>query len=301
MKDSYIKSILLTLVSASLLSVIGFLAKFLGKEIYLPFLIFIRFLFPFLIAFIYGLLLRKIKINTSLVKNLSIRAIFVCLSQYAFFFYLKTGTILDGILLFMTSPLFMPILTKITHHRAWKITVWLSILVGFLGVLFILHPSEGIFDWSVLIGLSSGFFNACSQVSFHKMVRKQTIYLNLFYLYFISSIFSGVVLFLFTNQVPWTENIHQIFTIKYFSLLLLLGILGLMNQILRGHAFRLVKRPGDVMPFLYFSVVFSGLFDWIYYHQVPDFWTFLGTVLIVLSGIATIYITKKLRSREISL
>lgn len=289
------------LLSSLFLACIGFLGKFLGKNIHLSFLIFIRFSFPFLILFIYGLYMKKISFEKLYFKDLCIRAFFVSLSQYAFFFYLKSGTILDAILLLMTSPLFMPILTKITKHRALKITIWFSILLGFIGVIFILHPTSGLIRWTGLIGLSAGFFSACSQVTFHKLVRKHSIYLNMFYLYFLSTAISGIILCFFLTNITLKEDIHHFFS--PFTLLLLtgLGLLGIFNQLIRGKAYRLVKRPADIMPFLYFSIIFSGIIDWIYLKNIPDIWSNLGTALIVISAILTIYINKKLRAREISL
>lgn len=299
--QEYSKSIILTLFSSFFLASIGFLGKFLGKEVHLTFLLFIRFTFPLLILLLYGIYKKKLAFDKKHLKDFCIRAFFVTLSQYAFFFYLTKGTILDATLLLMTSPLFMPILTKITRHRALKMTIWLALILGFSGVILILHPTKGIMNWFGLIGLSSGFFSACSQVSFHKIVRRETIFISMFSLYFLCSIFSGIVFAIFMNKDIFFNDVQNLLT--PFTLLLLtgLGFLGIFNQFVRGKAYRLVKRPADVMPFLYFSIVFSGIFDWIYEKNIPDLWSTIGTLLIVISAILTIYITKKLRTREISL
>jgi drug/metabolite transporter (DMT)-like permease len=54
-------------------------------------------------------------------------------------------------------------------------------------------------------------------------------------------------------------------------------------------AYRNVRNPANLGPFLYLSLVAAALFDWILYGQVPNTATLLGGVLILASALTILF------------
>jgi drug/metabolite transporter (DMT)-like permease len=42
-------------------------------------------------------------------------------------------------------------------------------------------------------------------------------------------------------------------------------------------------------PFLYFSLIISGLFDWIFFNNLPNWLSLGGAILVILGGLIQIY------------
>lgn len=54
-------------------------------------------------------------------------------------------------------------------------------------------------------------------------------------------------------------------------------------------AYRNVRNPANLGPFLYLSLVAAALFDWILYGQVPSGETLLGGALILASALTILF------------
>lgn len=76
--------------------------------------------------------------------------------------------------------------------------------------------------------------------------------------------------------------IHQwkIPNLYEFGLLLLVGGFGLIFQLLLTRAFRYA--PANVItPFAFTGVIFSSVFDWLFWHHTPNLYFWFGAVVIV--------------------
>jgi drug/metabolite transporter (DMT)-like permease len=96
-----------------------------------------------------------------------LRVGFVMCSQLALFVYLAKGTLLNGMLLYNTGPLFTPPLAWLLWRTTIRPTGIASIVLGFVGVTLVIDPTRSTLDGMTLLGLASGFFNSCSQLSLY--------------------------------------------------------------------------------------------------------------------------------------
>lgn len=281
----YITSVGLMLMSSACLALATLFAKYLTESFYLPLLIFLRFLVP-------GLLMWWIIVMTDLPrfpllrsKVYFLRAVFVILSQYALFYYLLHGTILNATLLFMTSPLFVPLIEKVIYKKSLTWMNMMSLLVGFAGIIFILKPQTGIIAWPTLIGVASGFFNACSQVTFHKIAKKSYPTEISLWHYTICTFVAMIPLLFVWNHISWSQLSAVVMNGHYLLLFIGFGMAGISNQILRSHAYRKVSNLMSLALFLYTAVIFSAILDWVVFGITPDKWSIFGAILISLGGL----------------
>jgi drug/metabolite transporter (DMT)-like permease len=88
-------------------------------------------------------------------------------SASTLFVYLAKGTLLNGMLLYNTGPLFTPPLAWLLWRTTIRPTGIASIVLGFVGVTLVIDPTRSTLDGMTLLGLASGFFNSCSQLSLY--------------------------------------------------------------------------------------------------------------------------------------
>lgn len=219
----------------------------------------------------------------------------VLIQQYTVFFYLLHGSLLDITVLLNLSPIFVAFLERIFFKHPIHKSVAISLAVSFIGVLCVLQPDQGIFSLLSLIGIIAALASASSQVVYGHNVRKEPAAVSLFYLFFIGSIVSFLVLLVyqgFAHESLITATRSFVFgdwTAILFLLLLSLCTLG--NQGFRGLAYS-HGRPATLAPFLYFSVFFSGIFDWLVFHNIPNALAIIGSCLIILGGFLQLYLRK---------
>jgi drug/metabolite transporter (DMT)-like permease len=66
--------------------------------------------------------------------------------------------------------------------------------------------------------------------------------------------------------------------------LVLIGVFAAIAQMFYYKSFERAE-ASHVAPFGYSCVVFSGLFDWFFFQDIPDVWTVLGMILVIASGL----------------
>ncbi|MBS0653594.1 MAG: DMT family transporter [Verrucomicrobia bacterium] len=295
------KGVLYMLLSAAGLSFFGLFVKLGTASVSFFLLTFLRFFVPFLLILPY--VLWKVGIpKFSQLGNLRLqlgRVGCILVYQYAIFYYLTKTTLLDATVLQNTAPFFIPLIEKIFMEHRIKKELILGMLISFIGVLFILRPDRGIFGSLSIIGLIAALGQAGSQVFFGMQSRAERQETNLFYLFFFSSIVSFLLFFVFALlnrgialEIDSLMHVDQ----KFYWYLFALGLATISNQSFRGVAYR-YARPGILAPLLYFSVIVSGLLDWVVFDNLPDRWITIGAILVVVGGIIP-YIQRKVKEQK---
>lgn len=282
-----------TLLSALLIACVRLFVKQLTAEISVSLILILRFsipsLFLWLFVFITG---RVIKIQYFWL--LLLRAIFVVAGQYCIFYYLIFGSMLNAGLFTNTSAIFVPIISLVFLGIPIKPKVWFSVIIGFIGIAFVLHPHvvAGNEMWIIaIVGLASGFFNACSQIALHKLSNKQydgfaiTIYVFSF------AAVLGVIPLFFFEMLGGTHIGFSTLAncADCWYLLIGMAFVTLTNQFTRIKGYRRVKKAASLMPFGYMGIVFSGVLDWYFYKTTPDWMSIIGAVFIILSGVIMLF------------
>lgn len=271
------KGIVYILFSTSFLSFFSLCVKFGLREVSIWTMTLMRFLLPLLFAMPILWMTGAFKKMWPL-KNIRLqfyRSSAVFIGQLSMIYYLTRASLLDATLLWGTGPIFIPLILRIFYkQRILKVT-WITIAVSFVGIVLILKPDQGIFDPFSVWGLISGLSMAISQILFGLSTEKGDPGENLFYLFLFSSILSLIPYFLYEEN----HFSFQLSNIEVGSVIgIALGTLG--NQFFRGLAYQQAP-PALLTPFLYFSILLSGFFDWMVFKQTPDILTLIGSILVI--------------------
>lgn len=199
-------------------------------------------------------------------------------AMYCFFFALAHMTLAEAVVLSFTSPLFIPIYAAIWLKEPVPWRARGAILIGFLGVLFILKPGFALFRPVSLVGLTAGMLVGLAMVTVRRLTATEPVTRIVFYFTLLPALISTVPMF-WAWQTPWGSA---------WWLLGAIGPVAVAGQFLLTKGYSLA--PASQMgPLIYAQVVFATIIGWLLWRESLDVATCIGAVLICLAGILTTY------------
>jgi drug/metabolite transporter (DMT)-like permease len=163
---------------------------------------------------------------------------------------------------------------------------WVLVTTGFLGTIVVIRPGSGLFGWVVVIPLLAMVISSGYSLITSKLAVLENPYTTQFY----SGIVGSLLLFpfLILQKRDLLDFLNQA-SASHAGMLFLIGILGTVGHLLLIMAF---SRAGtsSLMPFTYTQIGFAGLMSWLFFDHAPDFWAWIGMLMIAMSGGATAWL-----------
>lgn len=191
------------------------------------------------------------------------------------FIALKYLQLDQTITIFFLTPLLVAALAGPLLHEwvGWHRMV--AIVIGFLGVLIVMHPGFGGLRWSMLFALAATFSYALYNLSTRYLAHFDPAEMTQTY-----SPLAGVLvmapLALATWQWPQDGYVW-----------LLLASLGLWGGL--GHWLLILAHrhaPAPVLaPFIYLGLIWMSALGYLIFGDVPTLWTLSGAGIVILSGL----------------
>ena len=198
--------------------------------------------------------------------------------QLLFFISVRSLPLLDSVLLSNAAPLFIPLVVFVWFRKTVQPLVWLSLLIGLVGIVLIIKPGPQMFrNPASLIALVAGLFSALALVATNKLAESEPPARILVYNFGLSSVL----------LIPTAIGAWKPITAKQALLLLGVGAFYALTQYLIILAYRYASAT-ELSPFNYTVVIFSGLLGWWFFGNIPDKIAVLGTILICAGGILSI-------------
>lgn len=206
------------------------------------------------------------------------RAVFGSIASFLYSFSLHYIPLVNGTLLFNTAPLFIPLLSVAFLKTKIDKKIWLAVLIGFIGIIVIIKPTEAIFTQSGnLLGIASGICLAIAYLMM-KLLSGTDPGIRIIFYYLGIGTLMQIPLLAFSKSLPTQEGL-------LFAALS--GVSLLIAQILLVTAYKYAE-ASQIGIYQYSSVVFVGLFEWLFWNRIPGPWDLLGILLVALAGIAVI-------------
>lgn len=211
------------------------------------------------------------------------------ISYFFFIVAVKYISLANASVLYNTSPLWIPFVIWIWFKKKVPVYLWLSLVVGFLGIVFILKPGMQIIDMASMYALLAGMSLSISMVCIRKLAKTEPSSRVLFYYFLLGTVisFPGAM-----NEIPLALQTP----VLYY--LLAAVIFFYLVQACINIGFKKGK-ASTLSPLAYTGVLFSAILDRIFWHKVPDVWSLIGMALIIGAGIASIYFEKKYEGKYV--
>lgn len=175
----------------------------------------------------------------------------------------------------MLTALSVPLLGE--YVGRWR---WGAVILGFVGVLVMVAPATGATpNWAGIgVALAAAFTTACTMTIVRRLGRTEHALTIVFYF----SLWGSIVCALF---LPWYWTPPSF---ESFMYLVGTGISGGIGQIFLTRAY--AEGPAAyVSPFGYLMIVFSALFGWAIWAEVPAWNVWAGTAIVILSGLVILW------------
>lgn len=215
-------------------------------------------------------LLRTRRIGTQFVSS-----VMMLLSTLLFFSAVKSIPVAEAISVTFVAPLAVVLL-------AWpllgeRITLFrlAAVVVGFSGVLIVIRPGSAVFQWASLLLLGSAICYAIYQILIRRLAGVDAPSTSIFYSVLLGAVLMSVWLpFVWKTPVAWID----------WALLCSLGLFGALGHYCVAKAMTYAS-ANFVAPFNYTQMIGSVIVGYLMFAEVPDFYTWLGTAVIVGAGL----------------
>ncbi len=185
--------------------------------------------------------------------------------------------------LWFATPLFATILSALILREAVGIHRWSAVAIGFVGVMIVIQPQSGHLPiLGATAGLTAALLTAFVTILLRQLGRTEPALTTVFWFFTISAIPLALVM-------PWFAQSHEPIV---WLMLIGMGIVGGLGQV--ALTLSLQYAPvSTVAPVDYASLIWSTLFGFWLFAEVPTAWTWLGAPLIIASGLYIVWRERK--------
>ena len=180
-----------------------------------------------------------------------------------------------------SSPFFIVILSIILLSEKIGIYRWSAVIIGFVGVVMIMKPTNEIFSLYSIFPILTAIAWAFTVIIL-KFIQgnHSTAKIQLYTLIF--NVIGGLTLFFVT-----TGHV-EIKDFKDFILMTMTGVLGGTAAILFIYSYRLIS-ASKIASFEYLGIPSSFILGWIFFNEAPWSQLFPGVIVIIFAGMIIIW------------
>lgn len=192
-----------------------------------------------------------------------------------FFSAAKSVGVTEAIAISFVSPLVVTFLAwPILGERITPIRL-ASVVIGFAGVMIVIRPGSSVFQWASLLILGSSFSYAVYQIIVRRVAAVDSPATTAFYSALGCTIATSFfVPFHWKTPGNWQD----------LALMLSLGISGGFGHYCVARAFSYA--PANLIaPLNYTQMIGSVVIGYLMFAEVPDFYTWLGSGVIIAAGL----------------
>ena len=264
------------------------LTKMISDDISIFTLVFVRLCFG-LILILPAVLNKNYKFQIS--KRLPLHALRVILTSTAIvctYYAYKHLPLAFVTSIGFTGPLVTVLLAILLLGDKVSLYQWFLVVLGYSGVLIIMHPGEIEFDIAVVAALMANLLASTGNILLKKLSATDS-----------------------TVQILSHTNIGMLFLVGTMSIffwttptqsdlfyMCLLGCSGTLSQFCYIQALKIAD-PSTVAPFEYSRLIFAVPIGYLFFAEIPTLWTFVGSLVIILSNtLLTLYEANKKKSAK---
>ncbi|AZM97882.1 DMT family transporter [Vreelandella venusta] len=180
------------------------------------------------------------------------------------------------------APLFVTLLSVPLLGERIDPPVFMASLVGFSGVLIVVRPGGDAFQLGTLILLAAAFFYALMMITARRYGAREHLWAMVFYMTLVPFIVTAL-------SLPWVWQTPEPWHWLGF---LVSGVFGIGATAFITLAFRFAP-AAIAAPFDYTAMLWAVLLGWWFWGELPDLWVWVGSVLIMGSGLAIAYYDRR--------
>ncbi len=199
-------------------------------------------------------------------------------AMFGFFYGLSHMPLVNALTIAFTAPLFVTGLSVpfLGEHVGWR--RWLAVVVGFIGVLIVLRPGQGMFTPAAIGVLIAAVCYAGLALTARKLATTESSFS--LSVYVVTGPFLVSSILVSDNFTAPTAGGWFLFALAGLcSALAWIGIVGGYRR----------APPAMLAPFEYTALIGAAAAGYLIWDEVPDFWVITGGLVIIASGLFIVY------------
>ncbi len=275
-------AIILSLLALVLFDAMGLIIKLLSTEFSAAELSTWRNLFGLLPAFLVLYASKTWRENGKKIilkqwKLALLRGVIASLAQLCFYWSLGLMAFATASTITYSGALFATAFAIPILGERVGIVRWMAVIIGFIGVVFILQPGSDAFTHYSILPLAAAAFYALLTITaklFDSQVSSAlvNVYASL------SSTVCAAILTLFLGGFSTISSLDEIFWI------IMMGAFGGSAVLLYVVSYRMTEQS-NLAPFSYFGIPIAFFFGWAFFDETPWDAIFPGGILIIGGGL----------------
>ena len=269
-----VKSIILIIITVFLFSTQDAIAKNLIIKYPAIQVVWARYTSQTLVSIV---ILSPVIITVLRTQNIAIqllRSTFLFTATFCFFSSLKFLQLAQVNAIFQVAPLFVTALSAFILKEVVGLRRWGGVFLGLIGAIIIIRPGGTSFSLTLMLPMLAALSYASYLITTKYLSTDEAASTNFLYTSIIGVILASILVP--TKWVPILPS--DLLTFMGFGLL---GALGHLFIIL---AFKLID-ASFLAPFTYIQLIFASFWGYYIFSEIPNYFTILGSVLIVVSGL----------------
>ena len=269
------KAVILNISAWMLLPFMDGLAKFLSQEIHFLQVVWGRYFFMALISSVVTILFFKkhLKWPNNLQIQL-IRSLFLFASTIFFFYAISVISLSEALTLAFVFPMIVTLLSAIVLKEKVGIRRWSAVVIGFVGVLFVIRPGFNEINLATITALGCGISYAIYIISTRKLSNQDSPLLTLIFTGLLGTIVISLIVPFYWSWLTLTQLL----------LLILLAAIGTLAHFLLILSLNYAE-ASKLAPLSYSEIIMNILIGYYFFGDFPDQWIWIGLVIIISSGV----------------
>ena len=269
------KAVVLNVSAWMLLPIMDGLAKFLSQEIHFLQVVWGRYFFMALISLVITFLFFRHHLKwPSNFQIQLIRSLFLFLSTILFFYAISIISLPEALTLAFVSPMIVTLLSAIILKEEVGFRRWSAVVVGFIGVLFVIRPGFNEVNLATITALGCGICYAIYIISTRKLSNQDSPLLTLIF-----TGLSGSIVISLIVPFYWSD-----LTLIQLLLLVLLAAIGTLAHFLLILSLNYAE-ASKLAPLSYSEIIMNVIIGYYFFGDFPSQWVWIGLVIIVASGV----------------
>lgn len=204
----------------------------------------------------------------------ALRALFLILATFFFFWSLKFLPIADALAIFFVQPLVVTALSPVILGERVGPRRWMAVAVGFIGTLIIIRPGFQTLNPGMALAFGAGTSLGLYMLMTRKIANRDPAAVTTFLTSLIGAVMVSAVVG-FVWQAPTAEQ---------WGMFVLLGLIATFGHYLIVLAYDRAE-ASLLAPLAYTEMIGATAVGWWFFGDFPDGWTLLGVAVLIACAI----------------
>ncbi|OSQ52632.1 DMT family transporter [Marivita geojedonensis] len=268
------RAILLMIAAIFCFSIMDATVKALAPNVGVLPALWARYAGQMLLVFVLVLPRLKAVVRTKYPKLQFLRSLLLMSATACFFTGLSLIPLSDAAALMSTNPVLITLGAAVFLGEKLGIRRIAGIVAAMIGALIIIRPGSDVFSAAALFPLGAAVCYSAYALLTRRVGADEDVWTSLFYTGFVGTVLLSILV-PFQWQPPSATDA---------GLMVMVAIAGTTGQLALIQAFS-KGEAAMLAPYSYTGLAFAAFWGVVFFAEIPDFWTIVGSLVIAAAGL----------------